>query len=152
VLFKEEETHHCGQQAILDRQIEVVIILLLRSLMDQKRLRLGLLAGLADTKLQKAINAMHADPGRRWSLDDLAEAAGMSRARFAVKFKNVVGQTPGNYLTEWRLSVAQSLLSKGKSIQYVADTVGYGSASAFTRVFTNHLKVKPSEWKKHKTG
>ena len=64
LLFKEAEENHCGRQAILDRQIEVVIILLLRDLMDENRLQLGLLAGLADPKLAKAINALHAEPAK----------------------------------------------------------------------------------------
>jgi len=147
-LFKEAEEDHCGRQAILDRQIEIVIIQLLRDLMDENRLQIGLLAGLAEPRLAKAINAMHAKPAENWSLEELAKAAGMSRARFATKFRDTVGITPGNYLTEWRIGIAQSLLVRGKSIDLVADSVGYSSASAFSRVFTAHLGASPSEWRK----
>jgi len=148
LLFLEAEGDHCGRQAILDRQIEVVIILLLRDLMDENRLEIGLLAGLADNKLAKAINAMHAQPEKNWSLEELAETAGMSRARFATKFREAVGMTPVSYLTEWRIGIAQSLLSRGKSVQLIADTVGYSSASAFSRVFTSQVGVPPTDWKK----
>lgn len=149
LLFTEAEGDHCGRQAILDRLIEIVIVQLLRDLMDQNRLQVGLLAGLAEPKLARAINAMHAEPAREWTLETLAAVAGMSRARFAAKFRDTVGMTPGNYLTEWRIGVAQSLLRRGKAVQLVADAVGYASASALSRAFSARLGVSPTDWKKH---
>jgi AraC-like DNA-binding protein len=146
VLFREATEHHCGRQAVLDRMMEVVFIQVLRDLMDQQRLQVGLLAGLAEPRLAKAINAMHAEPARAWSLDELAATAGMSRARFAAKFREVVGMTPGSYLGEWRLGVAQSLLRQGKPVQLVSDVVGYGSASALSRAFRTQVGVSPTEW------
>lgn len=146
VMFREAGEQHCGRQAALDRLIEVVIIQVLRDLMDRQRLHFGLLAGLAEPRLAKAINAMHADPARAWSLENLAATAGMSRARFAAGFRDIVGMTPGAYLGEWRLGVAQSLLRKGKPVQVVADTVGYGSASALSRAFRARTGQSPREW------
>jgi len=148
VLFKEASEDHCGRQAILDRLSEVLIILLLRELMDQRRIKLGLLAGLSKPRLAKAINAMHAKPLHAWTLEELASVAGMSRARFATHFREVVGITPKAYLSEWRLSAARSLLRQGKSVQYVADAVGYRSASALSRAFTAQSGVSPSTWRK----
>lgn len=148
ILFKEADEDHCGRQAILDRLIETVIILVLRDLMDENRLEIGLLAGLADLKLSRAINAMHAEPAKSWSLEELAQTAGMSRARFAVRFREVVGITPVQYLSEWRIGLAQSLLSRGKSLEFVADAVGYSNASAFSRAFTALVGIPPSSWKK----
>jgi AraC-like DNA-binding protein len=149
VLCREAAEQHCGRQAVLDRLIEVVFIQVLRDLMDQQRLQVGLLAGLAEPRLAKAINAMHAEPARAWSLEDLAAIAGMSRARFASKFRETVGMTPGSYLGEWRLGVAQSLLRQGKPVQLVSDVVGYGSASALSRAFRAHTGQTPTEWVKN---
>jgi AraC-like DNA-binding protein len=149
VLCREAAEQHCGRQAVLDRLIEVVFIQVLRDLIDQQRLQVGLLAGLAEPRLAKAINAMHAEPARAWSLQDLAATAGMSRARFAAKFRETVGMTPGSYLGEWRLGVAQSLLRQGKPVQLVSDVVGYGSASALSRAFRAHTGQTPTEWVKH---
>ena len=146
-LFVEASGEHCGRQAILDRLSEVLIIQLLRELMDQGRVQSGLLAGLANPRLVKPINAIHADPGRAWTLEELAALANMSRARFAVHFRETVGSTPMAYLSEWRLSVARSLLRLGKSVQTVADEVGYGSASALSRAFATHTGMSPSEWR-----
>jgi len=148
LLFKEAAEDHCGRQAILDRMTEVLIVLLLRELMDQGRIASGLLAGLSDLRLAKAINAVHADPGRPWTLESLAKTASMSRARFAVRFRDTVGTTPMQYLGEWRLSVAQSLLRRGQSVQVVADQVGYASASALSRAFTAQMGRSPSAWRR----
>jgi AraC-like DNA-binding protein len=76
----------------------------------------------------------------------------MSRARFAVRFKNIVGKTPGQYLAEWRLGLAQSLLRRGKPIKLIADEVGYSSASALSRAFTALRGVSPSQWLRNTTA
>ncbi len=146
VLFTEADELHCGRQAVLDRLIEVVFIQVLRDLMDQQRLQVGLLAGLAEPRLAKAINAIHREPALNWSLEDMAATAGMSRARFAARFREVVGITPGSYLGEWRLGIAQSLLCQGKPVQLVSDVVGYGSASSLSRAFRAQTGQSPTEW------
>lgn len=147
LLFREAEEHHCGQEAILDRLSEVVLILVLRDLMDEHRLDIGLLAGLADPKLKRAINAIHANPDEEWTLERMADAAAMSRARFAKHFHDVVGMTPGAYLADWRLGLAKSMLLKGASVQTIATDVGYGSASALSRVFSTRTGMSPTKWR-----
>lgn len=146
LLFREASECHCGRQAVLDRLSEVVIIQLLRELMNQGRLHSGLLAGLADRRLAKAINGLHAEPAKAWSLEELAAIAGMSRARFAARFRATVGNTPMGYLSEWRLGIAQSLLRRGTPVQAVAEQVGYANASAFARAFSAHTGVSPRTW------
>ena len=76
----------------------------------------------------------------------MAREAGMPRARFAARFHTVVGQTPADYLAAWRVGWGQRLLRKGEPLGRVAEAVGYGSASAFTRAFTRHLGVAPGAW------
>jgi AraC-like DNA-binding protein len=152
MLFREAEQDHCGRQAVLNRLSEVALIQILRDLMDQQRMEMGLLAGLADPRLARAINAIHGEPARAWTLEDLAEEAGMSRARFAVKFRDTVGMTPGHYLSEWRLGLAQSLLRRGKPVNVVADEVGYANASALSRVFAARKGVPPTSWVKQLAG
>jgi len=148
LLFRESAEDHCGRDAILDRLSEVTLILLLRDLMDRKRLDVGLLAGLADPRLSRAINAIHAKPDDDWTLESMAAAAAMSRARFAERFHDVVGMTPGAYLSDWRLGLAKSMLLRGATVQTIALDVGYGSASALSRVFSNRLGMSPTEWRR----
>jgi AraC-like DNA-binding protein len=88
----------------------------------------------------------YALPARACSLVDRAAVAGMSRARFAARFREVVGMTPAAQLSEWRSGLAQSLPRKGRPVQLVADVVGYGSASALSRTFRAHTGQTPTEW------
>lgn len=148
MLFREAEEDHCGRQAVLNRLSEIALIQILRELMDQQRMAVGLLAGLADARLARAINAIHAEPARAWTLEALAREARMSRARFAVRFRDTVGMTPGNYLSEWRLGLAQSLLRRGEPVNVVADEVGYANASALSRVFAARKGMSPTAWLK----
>lgn len=147
-MFLEAAEPHCGQQAVLDRLMEVILILVLRELMDQDRVDTGLLAGLSDPRLEKAITALHEQPARHWTLEELAQLAGMSRARFAVRFREKVQKTPGKYLSEWRLAVARSLLLKGKPLALVAESAGYANSSALSRAFRAQTGQSPGRWRR----
>lgn len=146
LLLDEAFAQRSGRQAVVDRLCELVLIHVLRHTIDNRLMDSGLFAGLADSRLARAINAMHDDPARNWSLVDLAGVAGMSRARFAVNFRRIVGQPPGDYLADWRIGLAQSLLRRGKPVKIVADEVGYGSATALARAFTARLGMSPTAW------
>lgn len=148
LLFAEALTDHCGRQAALDRLTEVVLVYLFRSVMDRGLMDSGLLVGLADPRLAKALTAVHEEPMYPWTLESMARVAGMSRARFAAHFTATVGMTAGAYLTHWRLSVAQSLLRQDLPVNLVADRAGYSSGPAFSRAFSQRVGMSPSEWKK----
>jgi AraC-like DNA-binding protein len=146
LLFAEAFSDAPGREAAIDRLFEYVFVLLIRSAMNGHLVESGLLLGLSDSRLGSAIEAMHKHPETSWSLEQLAQLAGMSRARFAVYFRRVVGMTPFDYLTRWRLGVAQTMLRKGSSLKLIARAVGYANATALTRVFTQHFGISPSEW------
>lgn len=146
LVFGEAFDARCGRQAALDRLTEYLMIQVLRHAMAERLVDAGALAGLADSRLSRAITAMHERPGESWSLEALARAAGMSRARFAVSFRQVVGTTPMDYLTDWRLGVARTLLRKGMALKRVAGEVGYSSPTAFARVFAQRIGEPPSRW------
>jgi AraC-like DNA-binding protein len=150
LLFSEANSQFSGRQAALDRLFEYVLVLLIRSALKEHLLDSGVLLGLADERLGKAMEEMHKHPEAPWSLEELARLAGMSRARFAVRFRQVVGLTPFDYLTDWRLGVAQTMLRKGRSLKIIAAAVGYANATALTRVFTRRLGMSPSDWLAHK--
>lgn len=151
LLDEEAFTQRCGRQAALDRLCELLLIRLLRHCMDQGITQGGALAGLADARLSKALLALHNHPERAWPLETMASLAGMSRARFAHHFRVVLGQTPADYLASWRMSVAQGLLRAGRPLKHVAMDVGYGSTSAFARVFERKVGQLPSVWLKQQT-
>ncbi|RZS56632.1 AraC family transcriptional regulator [Sphaerotilus mobilis] len=146
LLFGEAQAGRCGHGAVVDRLTEVLVIQLLRHAMAHQLVDGGVMAGLADPRLAKAISALHADPARPWTLEVMAEQAGMSRARFAAHFTRTVGVPPGEYLTGWRLGLARSLLRQGLPVKQVAADVGYVSPGAFGRVFLQRLGMTPSQW------
>ncbi len=148
LMFDEAFSEQCGSQAALDRLCEVLMIRLLRHCIDQGLTQSGTLAGLADSRLAKALTAMHADFAHNWELAQMADLAGMSRARFAARFREVTGETPVDYLAAWRVMAAQRLLKQGMQLKHVAYDVGYGSASALTRVFVRKLGCSPAVWLK----
>lgn len=147
LLFEEAFNERCGRRALVDRLFEVVLIQVLRHLMETGRIRSGMLAGMAHPKLRNALVAIHEQPARDWSLEALAETAGMSRSVFADAFRDAVGITPGTYLQSWRVSLAQQALRQGRPLKMIAIEVGYGSEAALSRAFKAQSGLAPREWK-----
>jgi AraC-like DNA-binding protein len=135
VLVEEAFTMNCGRQAVLDRLCEVVVVKLLRHVIGRGEARFGMLAGLSHPTLRHALTAIHESPERPWTLERLADAAGMSRTAFANTFRDVVGETPGSYVTQWRLSLAKEQIAKGVPMKAVARAVGYASPAALSRAY-----------------
>jgi AraC-like DNA-binding protein len=146
LLFEEACRPRCGHDAVVNRLTEVLLIQVLRYAIEQRLVDGGLMAGLADPRLHKALAAVHAAPSRAWTLSSMAAEAGMSRARFAAHFARCVGLPPGEYLTGWRLGLARTLLRRGIPVKQVAADVGYASASALGRAFTQRVGAPPGAW------
>ena len=106
----------------------------------------GLLAGLADPPVAKALRAMHADVARPWTVASLAAVAHQSRSVFAERFLARVGSTPIAYLLAWRMALAKDALTRGRTIDEVARAVGYGSASAFATAFRRATGGTPGHY------
>jgi AraC-like DNA-binding protein len=146
LLFIEAFGEQLGRQAAVDRLAEYFLVLLLRSAVERHLLKSGVLNGLGDARLSKAISAMHERPEHTWTLQELARLAGMSRPRFAVHFRKVVGSTPFDYLTDWRIGTAQAMLRSGESLKIVAPAVGYSGSTALSRVFSDRVGLSPMQW------
>lgn len=152
LVFHEAFAQNCGRKAMLDRLVEVVLIQILRHLMEDGRVRVGMLAGMAHPRLRLALVAMHEAPAHDWSLENLADQASMSRSVFANTFREHVGCTPGAYLQRWRIGLAQRALLQGRPLRWIADTVGYGSEAAFSRAFKSCCGKSPRQWCAERQG
>lgn len=109
--------------------------------------RVGLLYALADPQLGRAIEAMHADPARRWTLAELANRAGLSRSIFAQRFRQRIGETPIAYLTRWRMTLATDRLTAGQEpLGTIARTLGYESENAFNTAFRRVIGCAPRRY------
>lgn len=107
----------------------------------------GWLFALANPRMRAAISAVHEDPAQRWSLQAMAERAGMSRTAFTLKFKQTVGTSPMEYLTRWRMLLAgDRLANSGASIAAIALSLGYESESAFSTAFKRIMGCSPRRY------
>lgn len=148
LLFQEAFGTAEGRLAVVNRLSEVMLVHFLRQALMQRQTEPGLLAGLAHPQLQGAITAMHAEPARDWTLDDMAASAGLSRSGFSKLFKETIGITPGEHLARFRVSLTQELLAQGIPLKTAAFEVGYGSSTALSRAFREQTGISPREWLK----
>ena len=149
LIAEEADASRPGRDLILERLVEVLLVetLRFRSATAAAREEQGLLAGLSDPALARTLREIHVDVARRWTVEQLARTAGMSRAVFAERFTRTIGIPPMQYLVEWRVSLAKDMLRTGHpSLADVAEKVGYQSASAFSTAFARLTGRSPSEF------
>lgn len=141
-----------GGLGILSKLGELMFVELVRhyveTLPEDSR---GWLGGLRDRTVGRALNLLHAEPTRAWTLDQLAREVGLSRSSFAERFTGFVGVPPMQYLQKWRLQMAASKLAQGNaSIAEIAAEIGYKSEAAFSRAFKKMIGTPPAEWRSNK--
>jgi AraC-like DNA-binding protein len=113
----------------------------------------GWLAGVRDTHVGSALALIHAEPGRAWTVDKLAREVALSRSALAERFTSLVGESPIQYLTRWRLALAaQALRSGSEALAHIAERSGYESEAAFNRAFKREFGVPPAAWRRAKDG
>ena len=109
--------------------------------------RVGWIFALSDKQMSAAITSMHDEPAHDWTVEELGQRAGMSRSTFALRFKEMVGVSPMEYLTRWRMLLAgDRMANTGDSISEIAQSLGYESASAFTKAFKKIMGCSPREY------
>ncbi|TDE33628.1 AraC family transcriptional regulator [Antarcticimicrobium sediminis] len=133
----------CGAASVVNRLGEVLVVRILRGQIEAGSTRPGVLAGLSDPRISRAIVAIHDRPGRNWRNEDLADLAGLSRSRFAEMFLTAVGEPPAAYLRKWRLTLARQDVEKGHRVDAIARRYGYGSPEGFTRAFRKQFGALP---------
>ncbi|WP_274426714.1 AraC family transcriptional regulator [Chelativorans sp. YIM 93263] len=135
----EREAHdrRAGFAGILARLADVVSALIVRAWVECGCSEAnGWVAALRDPRLGRVILAIHRDPGKNWTLDELAAEMGSSRSVFAERFAAVTGLTPVRYLTEMRMRLAAQWIGRDQvPIEIAAHRLGYGSQAAFSRAF-----------------
>jgi AraC-like DNA-binding protein len=137
-----------GSQLIARHLAHMMLVQALRLCMARAAPgRIGWFFALADPRMAAAIGAMHADPARRWTVQDLATTAGMSRSAFAARFRDTTGEAPMAYLTRWRMLLAADRLETTRDpVSVVAAELGYWSDSAFSTAFKRVMGRPPRAW------
>jgi len=149
LLFAESDHVRCGSRLLANRLFEVVLIQLLRWIVDHPAevgVASGLIMGLSDPRLAKSLVALHRAPGEDWPLERMAAIAGMSRSAFAAAFKAATGNTPASYLTDWRLTLAASMMRAGRPVKLIAADLGFAGTASLSKAFRQRMEVSPRAW------
>lgn len=147
--FLDSELTSClpGRQVVLDRLLDWLLVCTLRAWFDQAETAPpGWYGALSDEAIGPVLRAMHAAPGRPWTLAALAGEAGVSRTTLAKRFAELVGEPPLTYLTHWRMTLATDLLTASTAtVASVARRIGYADAFGFSTAFKRLHGMSPSE-------
>jgi AraC-like DNA-binding protein len=150
MLSREMTQPRPGQQTVLDRLLDLLVVLGLRTGLARSANPPAWFRAAADERLSRALHAIHESAERPWTVQELAQVAMMSRASFARVFQQTLGQTPMQYLADWRMALARDLLlSDGLTLSQIADRVGYSSQYAFATAFRRHHGEPPGRWRQH---
>lgn len=143
-MLKELAAARPGFYTAIDQMAFLIFIEIMRKQMGSSDLQDGLLKALFDPRLGKALNGIHQQPEKAWTLESLAQTALMSRSNFADAFSKIVGLTPMKYLTHWRMNEARRLLKNtALSVASIAEKSGYESEAAFRKAYRNTLGEPP---------
>jgi AraC-like DNA-binding protein len=133
-----------GGSLIAERLAEILVIAAVRAFVSTSpTASLGWITALADPRIGKALRLLHGDVAYRWTVPILASEVGMSRSAFAQRFTERVGRSPLDYLTRWRMVLAERKLTEGQPVAAVAAAVGYSSQSAFAHAFKRTMGRTP---------
>lgn len=149
-LVAERDANHPGVAAASSQLAHLMLIQILRAYFEgAEPVASGRLRAIGDRRLAPALQLMHGDPGRAWQLEELAQAAAMSRATFCAYFKKTAGVAPMAYLTEWRMRLAERMLrGERTSIGAISASLGYTSESAFSNAFKRVTGRSPIHYKR----
>lgn len=142
-----------GSDAVVHRLSEVLFIQSVRVWAQQEHHDQGLVAALLDRHLGGSLEAFHLRPEHRWTVEELARAGGLSRTVFSERFRDIVGLSPMQYVTLWRLQKARGLLeTRDLPLDAIAQRVGYESTAAFSRAFKKQVGSSPGAYRRCAAG
>jgi len=148
LLSRELETTEPGQQTILDRLLDVVLIHAMRAAYRDNPQSPRWYQASSDPRLNPALRAIHTDPAHPWTVPEHAALSGLSRAAFARAFQQTLRQAPMQYLTEWRMTLARDHLRTGNlTLTQIAQRTGYTAPYAFAAAFRRHHGEPPGRWR-----
>ncbi|HWA78567.1 MAG TPA: AraC family transcriptional regulator [Polyangiaceae bacterium] len=146
----ESAERRAGGECVLSRLSELLFVEFIRRYVAQLPAEeVGWFAGLRDENIGRALQKLHERPAHDWSLEELAKECGLSRSVLAERFAHLVGVPPIQYLAQWRIQLAATLLRSGKSsLAEIAERVGYSSEAALSRAFKRQVGVAPALYRR----
>jgi AraC-like DNA-binding protein len=150
-IARESAERLTGREVMLRRLTEMLFIQMIRVWIDQQtQATSGWIAALRDQPISTALGLIHQSPERGWKVEELAEAAALSRSVFSARFTRLVGEPPIKYLTRWRMHRATRLLKNGVEMDTIAELLGYESEVAFRKAFKREVGIPPARYRKQR--
>jgi len=144
LVIGEASTPRFGSESVIERLCDSLFVLAIRHCIEENLVREGVFAAMQDKRLAKALALIHEQPWQAWTLHELCVQAGVSKSVLSEKFSALIGHSPIEYLTLWRLQIAAHwLMEPDMSVERVAERSGYESAPAFSKAFKRHFGVAP---------
>lgn len=148
LVIEEAGKEQSGSEAIINKLGEILFVHILRVFIEKNKSTNGFIAAIQDERISRVLKEIHSSAQKDWHLEQLAQIAAMSRTSFANRFKSLTGETPFNYITQWRLLKAKELLEESNlTVGEIAEQVGYQSEAAFNRVFKKRISQTPLKFR-----
>lgn len=149
LMVQEFQHQTVGNSYVVQRYLEILCAEAVRAHVDNLHGNsMGWLSALKDPVIGRAIEVIHAQPGYKWTVKNLADKVTISPSRFAARFSETLGESPMAYVTKWRMYIASQMLDENQhSIDQIASNVGYDSMAAFSRAFKRHVGLPPATWR-----
>ncbi|TDO47324.1 AraC-like DNA-binding protein [Kribbella sp. VKM Ac-2527] len=151
ILGEELDANRPGVAAVVPALVDALLVLIIRAWMEERNCptQSGWSRTLTDIPVARSLELIHSEPGASWTVADLAGQVGLSRAAFARRFTEAVGEPPLTYLSRWRMTTAARLLrDEDRSLAAVAKQIGYTSEFAFAKAFKRDFGVAPGTYRR----
>ncbi len=154
LIVREAGALRAGSETLITQLADLVIIQAIRFWLDASRdSARGWIEALQDKQIGRVLAAVHREPGADWSLETMAAVAGMSRSVFTQRFTALLQEPAMRYVTRWRMQLARSALRESADPMIaIAEQLGYGSESAFSRAFSRQYGISPGQFRSGKAG
>ncbi|MFZ2451630.1 MAG: AraC family transcriptional regulator [Methylovulum miyakonense] len=149
LVIGEASTPRFGSESVIERLCDSLFVLAIRHCIEENLVREGVFAAMQDKRLAKALALIHEQPWQAWTLSELCAQAGVSKSVLSEKFSALIGHSPIEYLTLWRLQIAAHwLMEPDMSVERVAERSGYESIPAFSKAFKRHFGMAPGSFRR----
>lgn len=148
LILAEAEKDAAASSPLIERLTELLFFYVLRDMAQSEEVQAGLWAVARQPRFSGLVDKLLQEPGRDWSLEDMAQVANMSRSNFCRHFVEACGQPPAQFLLSLRMGIAAQRLRQGESVTRTAEHVGYQSPAAFTRAFKKIIGEQPGAYQR----
>ncbi|NOU13251.1 MAG: AraC family transcriptional regulator, partial [Methylococcaceae bacterium] len=149
LIIKEAAGNRFGSFSVIERLCDGIFVLVMRHCIEQELINQGVFVAMQDRRLETVLGLIHQQPWQPWTMTSLCSHAGLSKTAMSEKFTHLLGSSPIEYLTTWRMQIASSWLKEsGMTVERVAERCGYDSVSAFSKAFKRSFGMSPGCYRK----